>query len=289
MNKKQIALTTLLCLSSLWTGAASTEKAKLSLDRNNIKVWTYQKTDNPVFQYKAETTFDVSLERAVAVILDVNRADQWVPYMGKVQMLSQAELKVLTRTPVILALLTTVLGAGAMFTLYTYIAPSLTEFTHASPTFITFMLMLIGVGFSVGNHLGGRFADLSINKTLIGFLVLLIVMMVTFPILAQSQIGAAIALVIWGAATFALVPPLQMRVMSVAHEAPGLASSVNIGAFNLGNAVGAAAGALVLDLGWGYSAVSFAGALLAGLGLLLVLFQIKRETIPAQALQQCSD
>ena len=192
----------------------------------------------------------------------------------------KAELKVLTRTPVVLALLTTVLGAGAMFTLYTYIAPSLTEFTHASPTFITFMLVLIGVGFSIGNHLGGRFADLSINKTLIGFLVLLIVMMVTFPILAQSQIGAAIALVIWGAATFALVPPLQMRVMSVAHEAPGLASSVNIGAFNLGNAVGAAAGALVLDLGWGYSAVSFAGALLAGLGLLLVLFQIKRESSP---------
>ena len=91
MNKKQIALTTLLCLSSLWTGAASTEKAKLSLDRNNIKVWTYQKTDNPVFQYKAETTFDVPLERAVAVILDVNRADQWVPYMGKVEMLSQDE------------------------------------------------------------------------------------------------------------------------------------------------------------------------------------------------------
>ncbi|NUF36582.1 MFS transporter [Acinetobacter lactucae] len=201
----------------------------------------------------------------------------------------KAELKVLTRTPVVLALLTTVLGAGAMFTLYTYIAPSLTEFTHASPIFITFMLVLIGVGFSIGNHLGGRFADLSINKTLIGFLVLLIVMMVTFPILAQSQIGAAIALVIWGAATFALVPPLQMRVMSVAHEAPGLASSVNIGAFNLGNAVGAAAGALVLDLGWGYSAVSFAGALLAGLGLLLILFQIKRESSPTQALQQCSD
>ena len=201
----------------------------------------------------------------------------------------KAELKVLTRTPVVLALLTTVLGAGAMFTLYPYIPPCFTDFTHASPNFIMFILVLTGVGFSIGNHLGGRFADLSINKTLIGFLVLLIVMMVTFPILAQSQIGAAIALVIWGAATFALVPPLQMRVMSVAHEAPGLASSVNIGAFNLGNAVGAAAGALVLDLGWGYSAVSFAGALLAGLGLLLVLFQIKGESSPAQTLQQCSD
>ena len=50
------------------------------------------------------------------------------------------------------------------------------------------MLVLIGVGFSIGNHLGGRFADLSINKTLIGFLVLLIVMMVTFPILLKARL-----------------------------------------------------------------------------------------------------
>jgi DHA1 family inner membrane transport protein len=186
----------------------------------------------------------------------------------------RAELKVLVRLPVILALLTTVLGSAAMFTLYTYIAPSLVEFTHASPSFITLMLVLIGIGFSIGNHLGGKFADISIDKTLIGFLVLVIVMMLSFPMLAQSQIGAAIALVIWGAATFALVAPLQMRVMSVAHEASGLASSVNIGAFNLGNALGAVAGAGVLSLGWSYSAVSSIGAVLAALGLFLVMIQI---------------
>lgn len=141
----------------------------------------------------------------------------------------RAELKVLVRLPVILALLTTVLGSAAMFTLYTYIAPSLVEFTHASPSFITLMLVLIGIGFSIGNHLGGKFADISIDKTLIGSLVLVIMMMLSFPMLAQSQIGAAIALVIWGAATFALVAPLQMRVMSVAHEASGLASDVGLG------------------------------------------------------------
>ncbi|HQW53098.1 MAG TPA: MFS transporter [Acinetobacter sp.] len=187
----------------------------------------------------------------------------------------RAELKVLVRLPVILALLTTVLGSAAMFTLYTYIAPSLVEFTHASPSFITLMLVLIGIGFSIGNHLGGKFADISIDKTLIGSLVLVIMMMLSFPMLAQSQIGAAIALVIWGAATFALVAPLQMRVMSVAHEASSLASSVNIGAFNLGNALGAVAGAGVLSLGWSYSAVSSIGAVLAALGLFLVMIQIQ--------------
>lgn len=198
------------------------------------------------------------------------------------------ELQVLTRLPVVLALLTTVMSAGAMFALYTYIAPSLQSFTQASPALITLMLVLIGVGFSIGNHLGGKFADLSLDKTLIGFLILLMLMMLLFPILASTALGAGLALIIWGAAAFAVVPPLQMRVMSVAYDAPGLASSVNIGAFNLGNALGAIAGASVLNLGLSYSAVSFAGAGLSAVALLLVLIQMKlapQQDIPAQ---QCS-
>ena len=194
----------------------------------------------------------------------------------------KAELKVLTRLPVVLALLTTVMSAGAMFTLYTYIAPSLHHITHATPTVITFMLVLIGIGFSIGNHLGGKFADLSVSKTLIGFLVVLMVMMLLFPILAKTTIGAAIALIIWGAAAFAVVPPLQMRVMSVAHEAPGLASSVNIGAFNLGNALGAAAGGAVLSMNMSYAMVSTTGAVLTAVGLVLVFIQMKMSKEPIQ-------
>jgi len=198
------------------------------------------------------------------------------------------ELQVLTRLPVVLALLTTVMSAGAMFALYTYIAPSLQSFTQASPALITLMLVLIGVGFSIGNHLGGKFADLSLDKTLIGFLILLMLMMLLFPILASTALGAGLALIIWGAAAFAVVPPLQMRVMSVAYDAPGLASSVNIGAFNLGNALGAIAGASVLNLGLSYSAVSFTGTGLSAVALLLVVIQMK--LVPQQDItaQQCS-
>lgn len=199
----------------------------------------------------------------------------------------KVELKVLSRVPVILALLTTVFGASAMFTLYTYIAPSLVAFNHASPMFITMMLVLIGVGFSIGNHLGGKLADKSIDKTLIGFFIALILLMVIFPLLAQTQVGAAVGLVLWGTAAFAIVPSLQMRVMSVAHEASGLASSVNIGAFNLGNAIGAAAGGAVLSLGLSYAAVSMIGALLAGIGLILVFIQIKLSQQESTDYQQC--
>ncbi len=86
----------------------------------------------------------------------------------------------------------------------------------------------------MGNYLGGKFADRSVTGTLKGFLTLLIAIMIAIPWLARNEFGAAIAMVVWGAATFAVVPPLQMRVMRVAHEAPGLSSSVNIGAFNPG-------------------------------------------------------
>ena len=77
--------------------------------------------------------------------------------------------------------------------------------------------------------------------------------MVLFPLMARDVVTAGIMLVIWGAASFGIVPPLQVKVMQVASEAQALASSVNIGAFNLGNAVGAALGASVLANGGDYA------------------------------------
>lgn len=91
MKKKHI-VAALLSITSL-TATAATDTAKLSLNRNNIKVWTYQTENNPIIQYRAETTFDVPLERAVAVVLDVERTPQWVPYVGKAQVLSRDEKK----------------------------------------------------------------------------------------------------------------------------------------------------------------------------------------------------
>jgi len=187
----------------------------------------------------------------------------------------RAELRVLGRPAVLMALTTTVVGASAMFTLYTYINPALETLTQASPTFVTAMLALIGIGFTFGNAVGGKLADRSVDGALIGFLVLLVATMLAFPWLATSKPGVALALIVWGTAAFAVVPPLQMRVMRAATAAPGLASSVNIGAFNLGNAIGAALGGAVLHAGFGYSAVAISGAVMALLGLALVLTQLQ--------------
>ncbi|MFD2029497.1 MFS transporter [Ancylobacter dichloromethanicus] len=194
------------------------------------------------------------------------------------------ELGVLTRPAVLLAMATTEMGAGAMFTLYTYVAPVLAELTGASETFITLALVLIGVGFTIGNGLGGKLADWSLDGATKIFLAALAIIMVALPLVLTSHAGAAVGLLVWGAATFAIVPPVQMRVMQAASEAPGLASSINVGAFNLGNALGAAVGGGVISLGLGYAAVPVAGGVLAALGLALVWLGGRRTVLrPCEA------
>lgn len=182
-----------------------------------------------------------------------------------------AEIRVLGRGPVLAALALTVIGSSAMFTVFTYIAPILSSETQASTAFITAMLVLYGIGLTLGNIWGGKAADRSVDRTLIVSLSALILVLLAFTVLMRWPLPAAIAILIWGIASFAIVPPLQMRVMEAAKAAPNLASAVNIGAFNLGNAIGAALGGAVIKAGLGYPAISLAGAAMAGLGLLMVL------------------
>ncbi len=200
------------------------------------------------------------------------------------------ELQILTRPAVLLAMLCTVLGASAMFTFYTYIAPALTFISSVPETQISIMLVLVGLGFTLGNYLGGVWANRSVSRTLYGLFALLALTMVLFPLMARDTVTAGIMLVIWGAASFGIVPPLQVKVMQVASEAQALASSVNIGAFNLGNAVGAALGASVLANGGDYAGVSYAGAAVAAAGLVVLRITLRRTKSqkPASDAEQCT-
>lgn len=200
------------------------------------------------------------------------------------------ELQVLTRPAVLLAMLCTVLGASAMFTFYTYIAPALTFISAVPETQISMMLILVGLGFTLGNYLGGVWANRSVSRTLYGLFALLALTMVLFPLMARDSVTSGIMLVIWGAASFGIVPPLQVKVMQVASEAQALASSVNIGAFNLGNAVGAALGASVLANGSDYAGVSYAGAAVAAAGLVVLRITLRRTKpqITVSDTEQCT-
>ncbi|MEN3746427.1 MFS transporter [Sphingomonas sp. HF-S3] len=196
---------------------------------------------------------------------------------------ARSELSVLKRGNVLLALALTAIGFSAMFALFTFVTPILQGEAGASPLAVTLILMIFGVGLAIGNWAGGRFADRSVDRTLIVAMAAQILLLLVFPFVMQSAIAAAALLFAIGIASFALVPPLQMRVMNAAADAPNLASAMNIGAFNLGNAIGAAAGSGVIGLGLGYGAVSIAAALMAAAGLTLVLFTRRRPARGAPA------
>ncbi|AJY45253.1 MFS transporter [Martelella endophytica] len=187
------------------------------------------------------------------------------------------EFRVLSRSNVLLSMATTVTGAGAMFTLYTYVSAALETLTGASGALVTLCLVLIGVGFTIGNWAGGRLSAWSLDGATLVFLGALTVIMLGLPFALEAKITAAIGLLVWGIAAFAIVSPVQTRVMQAAEEAPALASSINIGAFNLGNALGAALGAAVLRFGMGYQAIPVAGAALAALAFAVVLFARARQ------------
>ena len=182
-----------------------------------------------------------------------------------------AEVRALGSTSVLLALAVTTLQSAAMFTPLTYIAKMLRDGAHVGTVMVSVVLVLFGIGLTIGNWLGGRFADRHLERTLVVTLVALAVLLVAMTFEMESPILMSIVVLAWGIACFAMVPPLQLLVVRSAKNAPNLASSTNIGAFNLGNALGAGIGALILELDLGIRSLPLGGAVLAMCALAIVV------------------
>jgi DHA1 family inner membrane transport protein len=195
------------------------------------------------------------------------------------------EFAVLRQPQVWIALGMTVLGFGGVFTVFTYIAPILEQVTKVSPHAVTGILLLFGAGLTVGNTIGGKLADWKLMPALMGILGGLALVLVAFSWTSRMALPAMITVFVWGVFAFATVPPLQMRVVAKAVQAPNLASTLNIGAFNLGNALGAWLGGVVITQGAPLTALPFAGAAvtLAGLGLTLWSALLDRRPAPRTA------
>ena len=169
-----------------------------------------------------------------------------------------------------LSLTVTVLAYGGMFGAFTYIAYTLTGVTGFAASAVPWLLVLFGAGLVIGNAVGGRLADRSIDRTLLGFIAALLLILVAFGRLAWSRPATIAILVLLGAFGFATVPGLQSRIMRYAGGAPTLASGANIGAFNVGNALGAWAGGLGIAAGLGYTSPIWIGAAITAAGLIVM-------------------
>ncbi|MER5638929.1 MFS transporter [Kitasatospora sp. NPDC002227] len=195
------------------------------------------------------------------------------------------ELTAFRNPQVLLAMAMTVLGFGGVFAAITYIAPMMTQVARYSEGAVTWLLVLFGTGMFLGNLLGGRYADRRLMPMLYVSLGGLALVLGLFTVTAHSKVLAAVTVLLVGGLGFATVPPLQKRVLDQAHGAPTLASAVNIGAFNLGNALAAWLGGTVITAGLGWTAPSWVGALLAAAALVLALWSAALERrAPAAAL-----
>lgn len=192
---------------------------------------------------------------------------------------AEGTLAVLGRRAVLLGLLTTVLSWVGVFAAFTYLAPILTRVTGFSEGAVSPILLVFGGGLVAGNLLGGRLADRHLVPTVVGTLVALSAVLFVMTAAIHQPVTAIIAVALLGAAAFATVAPLQMWVLEKAKGAgQGLASSFNIAAFNLGNAIGAWLGGFVIDHGPGLGAVPLVAGLvpIAALGVVLMALRLER-------------
>ncbi|WP_298371821.1 MFS transporter [Azospirillum sp.] len=182
-----------------------------------------------------------------------------------------AEFRALRRWPVLLPMLISVASSISLFGTFTYIAPLLEHVSGLTPQAVTGALFVFGIGITLGNFAGGRLADKSALATIAGSFLMVVLVMVAFAFTSASALPAVLTVGVWGFVAFAVGAPLQLWVVDAATEAPNLASTLNQGAFNLGNALGAWIGGVAISAGVGYAELPWISAAIAVVALGLTL------------------
>ncbi|KAA0122807.1 MFS transporter [Methylobacterium sp. P1-11] len=192
-----------------------------------------------------------------------------------------SEFRALGRWPVLRPMLISTLSSVSFFTVFTYITPFLTGVTGFTPQGVTGVLFAAGTGLTIGNLAGGHLADRGPMATIIGSFLGIVAALLALAAVAHHPALTVAVVILWSGLVFALVSPLQIWVVEAASDAPNLASTLNQGAFNLGNATGAWIGGTALTLGAGYSQLPLIAAAvsLAGLGLVLTALSRGRRGV----------
>ncbi|CAM5625414.1 MULTISPECIES: Cmx/CmrA family chloramphenicol efflux MFS transporter [Streptomyces] len=185
------------------------------------------------------------------------------------------ELSIYRDKQVWLALIGTALNGAAVFALFSYLAPLLTDTAGLSEGSVPTVLALFGVGALIGTFVGGRIADAHPFGTILGGIGASATVLTLLALTAHSPVAAVTLSLLLGVTAFTTAPALNARMFNVAHAAPTLAGATTTSAFNMGNTVGPWLGGLVIGAGWGYPAVAWTGALLAALGVVTTVVALR--------------
>ncbi|WP_373960055.1 MFS transporter [Vibrio gigantis] len=177
----------------------------------------------------------------------------------------------------LISLAITAFAWSGFMTLYGYLAPIAMHITGYSQESVTWILVVVGVGLIIGNTLGGRSSDKNLGKASMFWAVAMIASLVVVGLVIDNKILFVAAAFIFGIASFANVPAMQLRVMNHGGEGQELAATANISAFNLANAFGGFLGGMVLDSQLGARMIPFAAVVVPVIGLLLIAKANKAE------------
>jgi DHA1 family inner membrane transport protein len=189
----------------------------------------------------------------------------------------RAELKVFRIGQVWLALGVGAIGFGGFFAVYSYVAPLVTEVAGSPEWVVPIVLVLMGLGMTVGNLVGGHLADVDLKRTLVGGLIGLAVVLALLAVTAEWIWALGFFVFATGFVASALSPTIQTRLMDVAQDNQSIAAALNHSALNIGNSLGALLGGAVIAAGWGFLAPAWVGVALAGAGLVLAAASLVAE------------
>ena len=189
----------------------------------------------------------------------------------------RGELTALTRPQVWLTLGVIGAGFGGLFAVYSYISPILTNQAGVSTATIPLLLGALGVGMTIGNIAGGRFAERAPRTTIAVALALYSLVLVAFTVAAHDAVAATVGLFALGLVGMSAGPALMGRLIDFAADGPSLAAASFHSAFNVANALGAALGGAVLAAGLGYDAPAAVGAVLPVIGLTVLGVSVALE------------
>ncbi|MFG6502733.1 MFS transporter [Microbacterium sp. P05] len=187
------------------------------------------------------------------------------------------ELRVFRVAQVWFALGTGAIGFGGFFAMYSYIAPMVTDVSGSPEWAVSIVLVVVGLGMTVGNIVGGHLADVNLKKWM---LIGLATMAVVEALLALTA-GWVVTLSLFAFAVAfvgsALSPSIQTRLMDVAGDNQSIAAALNHSALNIGNSLGAFLGGIVIAAGLGFAAPAWVGAVLAVAGLAVAVVSFRVE------------
>jgi DHA1 family inner membrane transport protein len=201
----------------------------------------------------------------------------------------RGELRVFAKPEVWLVLGIAMLGGGGLFATFSYITPMMTEVAHYADSSMTWLLVLFGLGMTVGNLVGARLSDRFPAAGLLFPLAAEIAVSLAFLAADHNRVTAAVAIFLYPLAALAGLPALQGRIIALAGGAPNLAAASIQAAFNIANSIGAYLGGVVIAAGFGYGSPNAVAALLTTVGLALATAVVRVEGRRAASLPTGAD